>query len=164
MSIQQYTFQVLLKESVESLSEEFIFLRGKDGFDDEPFWKFKPINKSFFLNIKNILKICTSWSNEIDLYGNQDSNCFEVWYDGESNNVISASFRIDFISDYESILSRIIEFCILNGLIILDEDLNRVPLNFESVKNIIDNAPQVKRYNELSGEKECFWTLEKTRF
>ena len=150
MALWQYTFQLLTKESFESLGKGFeAFLNG-DLFDDKTYWQFKPINKSYFEGIERILEKGRSWSNEIDLYGNQESNCFEIIFDGQTNIITSVSFRIDFTSDYETVLNSIIEFCILKGLIILDEKLQIVPLNYESARSVIENAPQVKIYNKLS--------------
>ena len=149
MALWQYTFQVLTKESFDSLSKDIGFSIEDSCFDNEIYWQYKSIDKSFFAGIKSILRKNKSWSNEIDLYGNQDSNCFEVLFDKWNNIVLSASFRIDFTSNYESTLSQIIEFCILNDLVILDENLNTVPLNVCTVKHIIENAPQIGKYNEL---------------
>lgn len=158
MALWQYTFQVLPKESVEVLSSDYHFEKSVNGFDDEPYWKLNLINKILFHSIQEILPKNKSWSNEIELYGNQESNCFEVFIDN-NGEILSASFRIDFRSNYKKILSQIIEFCLLNGLVILNEDLNIVPLNSEQVQNIIENSPQARRYNELSSEDRSKWPI-----
>jgi hypothetical protein len=152
MAVWQYTFQVLPRESVNTFAEDFFFNRKDEVFDDEPYWKKYPLKKNFFSKIDSILKKAKSWSNDINLYGNQESNCFEVLSDSE-DYVLSVSFRIDFTSNYESVLSYIIEFCSLKGLIILDEELNVVSLNYEQVQSVIRNSPQLKWYNELSKKK-----------
>lgn len=151
MAIWQYTFQVLPKESVNALPEYFLFNHTNEGFDDELYWKKYPLKISFFDTINSILQKTESWSSDIDLYGNLESNCFEVLSDNDGNT-LSVSFRIDFTSNYESILSHIIEFCGLNGLIILDENLNILPWNYEQVESVISNSSRVKKYNELSEE------------
>lgn len=148
MAIWQYTFHVLPKETVNTLAEVFFFNHTDEGFDDEFYWKKYAIKKNFFSEINSILKKNKSWSNDIDLYGNQESNCFEVLSDNE-DNILSVSFRIDFTNNYEEILSQILEFCILNGLIVLDENLSVVPLNMEQVKYVIDNSPKVSMYRKL---------------
>ena len=119
-------------------------------FDDAPFWESLNIDYSFFDPIKRFLPEGKSWSKNVILYGEENSHRLEVLF--ENSIIISVSFRIDFTSDYEQILNEIIEFCIFNGLIILDEDLNILPLNFQSVKSIIENSPQVKKYNRLSNQ------------
>lgn len=153
MALWQYTFQILTKESFDSLSKKGALLIDDDlGFDETPFWLYKSVNSPFFADLELILHKNKSWSDEIDLYGDQESNCIEIFFDKQKEIVISASIRIDFTSDYEDILSQIIEFCILRGLILLDENLQITPLNLETIKNIIENAPQVKMYNKLKND------------
>lgn len=149
MALWQYAFHIFTKESFDSLHLRFPLSLAKFGFDDEAYWQFKAIDKSYFYDIGVILKKGKSWSNEIDLYGNQESNCLEVFFDSTSNVIKSVSFRIDFTSNYEIILRNIIEFCILKKLIILDENLQAVVLNYEIAKSIIENAPQKRKYNKL---------------
>lgn len=148
MALWQYTFHLLPKEGFDSL-DKLCPLISEDGFVDEPYWNFNPLHKSCFFAIDAILEKGISWSKEMDLYGDEDSNCFEVLFDSELNNVLSVYFR----SDYNDILREINEFCILNGFIILDEKLTIVPLNFEFINQIIKHAPQVKVYNNLLGNK-----------
>lgn len=153
MALWQYTFQVLTKESFEYLYEYISVSFDDFGFDEEPFWEYQLIDKSYFEEINNFLTKGQSWSHKIDLYGDQEANCFEVSFN-QNNIVESVSFRIDFRTNYELILNNIIEFCILKGLIILDEELNRIPLNYESVRSVIINTPQIKMYNRLSGNNK----------
>lgn len=152
MALWQYTFQVLTKESFDSLHKDIGFSIEDYCFDDEPYWQYKPVDRSLFAGLQPILKKGQSWSNEIDLYGNEELNCFEVLFNKQNDNILSASFRIDFTSDYENVLIQIIEFCISNGLVILDENLNVVPLDIHTVKHIIENAPQISKYNELKNK------------
>ncbi|MBA9073221.1 hypothetical protein GGR22_001347 [Flavobacterium gossypii] len=148
MAIWQYTFQILPKESLSTLSADSYFGISENLFDDESYWKLYLIKRNFFHAIQKILPKNKSWSSEIDLYGHQESNCFEVISDNEGN-VISVSFRIDFTTNYESILSNILEFCGLNGLVILDERIKIVPWNYEQAQSVIMTSPQVKKYNQL---------------
>ena len=148
MAIWQYTFHVLPKEVDESPASISNFKRGEDGFDDEPYWQLNHNNRNFFKAIETILPKHKSWSKDIDLYGDQESNCFEVLCD-DTDNILSASFRIDFRSNYEKILIKIIEFCNFNKLCIIDEELKIVNGDFDEVRNIIDYSHQVKRYHYL---------------
>lgn len=152
MALWQYTFHILTKESFDFLYKKFELSFGEFGFDDGPFWAFKAIHKSYFNDISLILKKSKSWSKEIDLYGHQETNCLEVFFDGHTDIVKSVSFRIDFRSEYEMVLNAIIEFCILKGLVILNEELQIIPLNYELVKNVLENAPQVTKYNKLKNQ------------
>jgi hypothetical protein len=146
MALWQVGFFILPKRSLE-LCDKFDF-SGEHSFDDSPFWQLEKVSLDFFVPVNSILPQTKSWGDYLVLYGNENSNRFEVVF--EKDTVESVSFRIDFTSNYEPILSQIIEFCILNNLIILDEELNVVPLNFEQARSVVENAPQVKKYNELS--------------
>lgn len=152
MALWQYTFQILPKVSFDAFAKDFENYSDDNLFDDAPYWLFQPFNKSYFERIGNILQKGKSWSKEVDLYGDQESNCFEVFFNTKTNDVTSVSFRINFTSNYEMVLNGIIEFCILRGLIILDEKLQVVTLNLESVKNLIENAPQVSKYNKIKNQ------------
>lgn len=155
MALWQYTFQVLTKDSYEFLCKDFLQTLGDDNddFNFDPFWQYRLIHKSYFEEISTFLKKGKSWSNNIDLYGNQESNCFEVLFDIETNIVESVSFRIDYTHEFEDLLIHLIEFCLLKGLVVLDENLNVALLNTEVLKSIIENAPQVKKYNMLLNGK-----------
>ena len=146
MALWQVGFFVLPNRCLNLLST--FNVSDEYSFDDALYWEKEKINPSEFREINNILSETKSWANYITLYGNENSNRFEVI--SKSNIVESVSFRIDFTSNYDPVLNGIIEFCILKGLIILDEELNAIPLNFQVIKSVIENAPQVKRYNQLS--------------
>jgi hypothetical protein len=150
MALWQYTFIVLPRKSIETFPPGFSFTKDEDGFDDAPFWVEQSIKCDFFKDIDSILPIGKSWSKDINLYGNQESNCFEVLF--ENGLVLSVSFRIDFTSHYDDVLNALIEFCIFKGLLILDENLKITPLNFEVIKHLIENSPQVKKYKTLSNQ------------
>lgn len=146
MAIWQYKFIVLPKSSISA--NDLKLEVSDDGFyKDDLYWSKSPTSVFFFADINKIMPEGESWSNDLLIFGNLESNCFEIY--SENNLVQSVSFRINFTINYETILNQIVEFCILKGLIILDESLNIVPLNVEIVKSVILNAPQVKRYNQL---------------
>ncbi len=148
MALWQYTFHVLLKDRVGEFPEYLIENR-EEGFDDSVFWDNTVIKRSFFDPINEILPKGKSWCEEIDLYGHQESNLFEVFH--TINDIVECvSFRIDFTSDYEAILRSLMEFLLLNGFVIVDENVNVIPFNFEMIKSIIDNSNQFKMLNKLS--------------
>lgn len=147
MGLWQVGFFVIPKASAKDDKFE---LDEEGSFDDAPYWNDQKVLLDFFKPIAKILPLEKSWSEKILLYGHQDSNRFEVFH--ENGIVESVSFRIDFTSNYESVLSELIEFFILNGLIVLDENLNVLPLNFEAIKSVIENSPQVKKYRTLSNQ------------
>lgn len=149
MALWQYTFQILPKKSFSALKKDMQLFDENNLFDDEPFWKYEPIKKSYYEGLDKLLKEGKSWSKDIKQYGNLESNCIEISFDSQTENVESILFRVDFTSAYESVLRGFIDFCIYKDLIILDEELQLVSLNYESISYIINNSPQIKRYNEL---------------
>jgi hypothetical protein len=147
MAIWQYTFHVLLKEKVEEFPKYLIENR-EEGFDDSIFWEGMALNRDVFYPINALLPKGTSWCANIDLYGHQKSTLLEVLHKGDM--VESVSFRIDYTTNYEAILRQLIEFFTINGFVIVDEDINVLPMNFEIIKSVVDNSRQVKTYNWLS--------------
>ena len=145
MALWQVGFFVLPKDCISEISN--FKISDEFTFDDAPFWKENNTSPDYFEDIGSLLPKTKSWADYLTIYGNENSNRFEVV--SENNIVESVSFRIDFTSDYKLILDGIIEFCILKGLIILDEKLQIVPLNYELARSVLENAPQVKKYNNL---------------
>ncbi|MFZ4476143.1 MAG: hypothetical protein ACOYPR_13175 [Saprospiraceae bacterium] len=145
MAIWQVSFFIIPKVSLSEISnlkisEDLIF-------DDASFWDANKTNIDFFEEMGDILPKSKSWSNYITLFGSENSNRVEVL--SKDGIVESVSFRIDFTSNYEFVLQGIIEFCILKGLIILDQNLQMVPLNYEIAKNFVEKAPEVETYDYL---------------
>jgi hypothetical protein len=50
-------------------------------FEDDKYWKKAKIKKEIFSEISRLLKPEKSWSNEIDLYGSENGNRLEVFFD-----------------------------------------------------------------------------------
>jgi len=144
MALWQYTFYIL----PGGFDERMRFENSGEGFDDSQYWLPKKIKSSFFESIRIFLPERRSWSKNIVLYGNQDSNCVEVLL--KEGVVESVSFRLDFISDYFNIVQKIIDFCIMNNLVLLDEDLKIVQLDMNEIQELINNSPQFKQYKDLT--------------
>jgi hypothetical protein len=139
------------KKSFNILKSDTKLIDEDNLFDNEPYWKYEPILKTYFEEIGEILQEGISWSKDIKQYGSIESNCLEVLFDDQTNNVESVSLRIDFTTEFEGVLRSIIDFCIYKELILLDEELKVVSLNYESINSIINNSSQLRRYNELRG-------------
>ena len=155
MALNQITFFVLPKKTfTESKFFNSITMDEHASlFDDSLFWEQQPMSSSVFENIGLILKPNKSWNEKILLYGTEDSNRLEVLFD-ENKNVITVSFRIDFLSNYEPIVRNLIEFFIFNEFVVLDEQLNLLPLNFEAIDSVIKKSPQIDVYNFLAKKPE----------
>ena len=113
-------------------------------FEDEDYWKVKPFSRDFFSSLKVLLPKQQSWSSDIDLYGTQDSNCLEVFFENES--IYSIRLRIDFLSDYKLLLKEVVEFFIQNNLIIIDETRNILELDVDYLMDNIHQSEQYKKY------------------
>jgi len=145
MALWQISFFIVTKKSLEAYP---LPAKDEEGlFDDSNYW-IEDFDLMLFDVLNDFLPKGESWSRDIVMYGNLESNVFEIGTN--AHRVESVSFRIDFTSDYEDILRGIIEFCILNNLAILTTtDLEIVSLNFESVNQHIIKSPQVIRYNSF---------------
>lgn len=152
MALWQYTFYLMPNEIFSHEEKNFKISIDDFGSESVVFWWQFGYGKQTFKTIERFLPLGKTWSKDLTVFGELDSNCFEVFCENEV--VIDVSFRINYKSQYDFILSEIIEFCILNGFAVLDEELNFVDLNLTSMKQIIGNAPQVKLYDKLSQKPE----------
>lgn len=143
MALWQCAFFVVPRDSGDCLKKsEF---DDEWGFDDSWCWKNTYVKHEFFDPVAEFLPKTRPWRKELYIFGGVDSNVFEV--STESGFVISVSFRIDFSSEYEYVLSSIIEFCLLHGLWIISQELEILPLNFTAVKKHITDSAQFKKYH-----------------
>ncbi len=143
MAIWQCSFHIIPKlKGSEIKTSEFGLL------DDEELWKEVGVSPLYFEDIALVLKKNKSWSDNIDLYGQHESNRFEVFL--ESGVVAGVTFRIDFRTDYEKVLKGIIEFCIKKELSVLDSDLKPLTLNFLSLNTKITNSHNKDNFERLS--------------
>jgi hypothetical protein len=145
MALYQYTFYLVERKSLEDLSAAREFIEGVS-FNEEPYWIYNHRLKSLFWEVDGILEKNKSWSTEIDLYGIQDGNCLEVSFDA-AGYITSASFRIDFRNHSENILDKIVAFCIIKDLAIIDaQNLNVLAPDHKLIYNIIKSSKQWKTY------------------
>ena len=61
----------------------------------------------------------------------------------ENEYVISVSFRVDFRTDYSSILKQIVSFCLKKDLLLIDEELKVVPLDFEIINKYFEDRKKI---------------------
>lgn len=145
MALWQIGFFILPHDALDN--QEFFNISEEHCFDDSPCWIPKKMPVSMFDPIGSFLPKSKSWADYLIMFGTENSNRLTIVQ--EAHLIESVSFRIDFTSAYSDVLRQIIEFCIQNRLIILDNDLRGVPLNFEAAKRVVENAPEVKKYNSL---------------
>jgi len=148
MAIWQYKFYVI-PNSNQNIIKTKQFGKDIDNcFDDSIFWNGKEISIEFFKKVDEILTMTKSWSKDLIIYGNLETNCLEILC--VNNFIKSVSLRIDFSNEYQSILIKLLSFLKLKDLILLDENLEELPLNYLSIKTIINNSQQFKKYHDLS--------------
>jgi len=149
MALWQYTFRIIpsvnLNELEKAIKDNTDGLRA---IDDDSLWKKDKRSLSEFAEFGEILPLGKSWSGDVVLYGDLEKNCVELYMDGDS--VSSLSFRIDFRSEYENILTKLIEIIKSKDLIILDENLSMIPQSFEAINQAIQSAPQVVKWKHLT--------------
>jgi hypothetical protein len=150
MALWQLSFFVLPKEGIEPNSA---FEKSNEGlFDDSKFWDRLAIRPSIFDPIETFLpKLNKPWGKYLILYGSENGNRLDVVTEGDC--IDSVSFRVDFTSNYVDTLTELIDFFIFNGMIVLDQNLNVIPLNLESFKSLIQNSAQASIYSQLSSNE-----------
>lgn len=145
MAIWQYSFIVIPRDSLSDFKKQ----PNRDkAFDDEIYWLNIPTDPKLFYEIGEILPRVESWSKNLIIYGNDTSNCFEIL--SENNRVASISFRVDFTSNYEKVLGLVLEFLLLNGFFLLDENYNNLSGNYLEAKGVIESSHQFSLYEKLS--------------
>lgn len=145
MAIWQYRFRLVPNSDLKELSVTAHLL--DDDYDNFAFWRNGNYKIDFFEGLTSVLKSKASWSKEIKLYGTEDSNCIEIFID--SNTISEVTVRIDYLSNYQELLSRLIEFCLLNSLALIGEDNKVLHLNATSIIYVIQNSPQYHKLTEL---------------
>ena len=147
MALWQYTFHIIPYSSSEKLRIGKQ-LESAEYFDDSEFWI--PFNYKMeeFKDLEKILPLGKSWSEQITVYGNLETNCIEVI--SENDKVVSVSLRLDFRENYHPLLENVLTFLRQKNMLLIDESLI-VRGNFLSeLVDTINNSDQQKKYNKLS--------------
>jgi len=116
--------------------------------DDDKLWKRHKVDTCDFDELQEILPTGKSWRENLHVYGELDSNCIQITSDNESVDYMSA--RVDFRTEYENILAKIVSFANEKHLLILDEHLNILPNNIAEILEVIEESPQVEKWRRLS--------------
>lgn len=147
MALWQYNFFILPRHSV--LNNKFTpEYDENDLFEDDIYWSEVSIQVSLFDDIEKKIPRGKSWSNDLLVLGDLESNCLEVY--SEESEVRSVSIRVDFTSDYEGFLRLIVEFVILKDLVLLSEEKDLLKPNYVLMKNKVESSLQFRKYKKLS--------------
>lgn len=116
-----------------------------DLFEDDLLWEdlnYKYVEYEDYLN--SVFKLGESWSSQLKMFGNNDTNCLKVLIENEI--IVSVSFRVNFEINYIDFLKEIIEFCKLNDWLIVDNELNTLSIDFETINDNITESKAYKNY------------------
>ena len=150
MALWQYNFQILPADGAFKLYPglSLPYDENEDMFDEEPYWRSHIVSPELFEPIGKFLKKGKSWSDDILIFGQEDKSCLEIYH---SNGVVfSVSFRLQFNQEYSQLLEAMIEFCSKNNMYLIDQELTVLPYDIKLIVELIENSPQLKKYQELS--------------
>lgn len=142
MALWQYVFNLI----PEGIMENESLLDEEGWFDPDFLWKRRKENLDIFNEIKDLLPLSRSWSEYIIQFGNLESNCMEIYRNDDDDFISSASFRIDFRTDYVDILRKILQICESNKILALNEEFEIMPFELYKFCETIENSRQKKMY------------------
>ncbi len=156
MSIYQNTYFIVPRKGNYTLFEGInlkSFLEDDLLFEDDLFWNNRilelgKINNYLLQNFEEDV----SWSEDLKIYGDNETNCIKLFF--ENNFVVSMSFRVNFTTDYSSFLNKIIEFCEINNLLIVDNDLNVLSIDYQTIVDNIMNSRAFEKYKDFFQEPD----------
>lgn len=154
MAIWQVNFNVVPKSATQTYDFEAYLAEcvAEGAFETGQFWKELSTTDPFFDKINEFLPKTKSWTESITLFGLQESNRFEVF--SVNGFVDSVSFDIDFTSDFQDVLQRLIEFLKENELVVFSERFKLIELDFNSFLDEIRNSRGLEVYRFLTEKKE----------
>ena len=107
MAIWQYTFFIIPNNNLPL--DNFSPIIDEEGlFNDNVYWSNKETHISFFEEIGNIIPKNKSWSQQIVLFGKENTNCIEVFNENEYIYIVLLNMLHR--KDYSFILNRLFHF------------------------------------------------------
>jgi hypothetical protein len=153
MSVYQNTYFIVPRKGNYTLFEGLnlnSFMEEEGFFEDDLFWE--NLNCEYE-DIESYLlkkfKVGKSWSKDLKIFGDIDVNSLEILL--ESNSIVSLSFRVNFKTDYRSFLNEVIDFCKLNDYLVVDNELNALSLDFETINENIHSSKAYKKCSDFFG-------------
>ncbi|WP_420386232.1 hypothetical protein [Roseivirga sp.] len=146
MAVWQYDLIVVPKSSLIEISvTDRLDKRMLESYD---FWHGQYSTKDF-KSFDKILPLGKSWSNEIIQYGEEGSHTLKLI--AEDDSIVEVLLRIDFSKDYRAVLEEVLEYSLMNGMELIDQDLEVVKGNIHHLINKIESSPQFMAFEKLSG-------------
>jgi len=146
MAIWQYTFEIIPRKSLVTIGVTDFLTDGD--YEKYNFWENFDEGINFFISLVVEIGMNESWSEDVVIYGNEESTCIKIFL--ENDKITGVIVRIDIRYNYSLILNSIIQFCISNGLVILD-DLKILDLDASIISQRIINSDQIAMYKKLFG-------------
>lgn len=147
MAIWQYSFKLIPRRSIKSGLKALQY--DENGcLKDHVYWDKVPTSISFLRGIGQIMLRSNSWSKNLLIFGDLESTCLEIYSEGAY--IKSVSFRIDFTSDFEKVLKRMIVFINSKNLVLFDERDNALASNYYVIKHLVEHSEQFYRYKKLT--------------
>lgn len=150
MAIWQYQIYMIPEEEISSYFKNDKFI-SYDDFNEIKWWKYRQLNIKSFDLFTDLLPKKDSWSDDIILFGDESSNCIEILK--EQDLIIEISIRIDLRLDCKKIINLLCEFTINNNCMFLNDKLEVLHPNVESIKSSIASYPVYKTFLDNFGNK-----------
>ncbi len=143
MAIWQYNLHIIPKEEILSYFEYVETITDND-LNEIEWWRYRKLNIKDFDIFKDKLIPKKSWSSDIVLLGDEDSNCIIILM--EFNKVAEISVRIDLRSDFRFFLQTICDFAEKHNCIFLNYELRILEANYYIMKHDIIVYPLFKSF------------------
>lgn len=143
MAIWQYQIFIVPNEEINSYFPEEINI-SYDDLNEINWWKYRQLTINKFDSIRALLPERKSWTDEIILFGDDNSDCVTISL--EDTKIFEISARLDLRTDYRQFARILCEFAQENDCIFLTDDLRILIPDFQLVKNDIENYPIFKAF------------------
>ena len=101
-----------------------------------------------FLTSITYMKMNTHWCDNAILYGEYDSDCIEIYYEPDTKHIDSIRIRIDLRKEYRLTLASLMQSLLSSNFIIINENLNILSMNEESILDDISKNKFLRLWRE----------------
>jgi hypothetical protein len=143
MAIWQHQMHLLPREEVVSYLEKSTSM-SYEALNEIDWWKYGRFILMDFEPFESILPRNKSWSDNLALFGEDDSTCIEILF--MESKVSEISIRIDLRKDNDFFLEKLCEFAKVNNCVFLDENLFIINSDIFSIKQSISRDNKYERF------------------
>lgn len=128
----------------------------EDTFDNLKGWNKDSVYQKIINLLSRDMKQSESWSEDVDIWGEEDKTCFKLFFD--SGNITEINIRIDLRATQKRyVVNNIIELCEILDAKIVNSELNIIPLN---KNDIIKDIKESGAYKFVSNPMEFLDSLK----